>query len=105
MKRSSEKPPIRDLTTDEIEIEWATRRLGYFTTRTFPEYQTGWFHREVAKAGDQFLTDVINKKSPRVILTAPPQHGKSELISRRLPAFAFGRNPYFRIIATSYSRP
>src|SRR5215831_15174237 len=39
----------------------------------------------------------------RLILTAPPQHGKSELISRRLPAFALGRNPNLQIIATSYS--
>jgi len=27
--------------------------------------------------------------------------GKSELISRRMPAFAFGRNPDLRIIGTS----
>lgn len=33
---------------------------------------------------------------------APPQHGKSELVSRRLPAFTLGRNPDAKIIATSY---
>jgi len=33
----------------------------------------------------------------------PPQHGKSELVSRRLPAFAFGRNPNERIIACSHT--
>src|SRR5262249_37761066 len=49
------------------------------------------------------LADVAYKKSPRLILTAPPQHGKSELISRRLPAFALGRHPDLKIIATSYS--
>jgi len=32
----------------------------------------------------------------------PPRHGKSELVSRRLPAFILGRNPDANIIATSY---
>lgn len=32
----------------------------------------------------------------------PPRHGKSELVSRRLPAYAFGRNPELQIISTSY---
>lgn len=34
---------------------------------------------------------------------APPQHGKSELVSRRLPAYILGRNPDASIIANSYS--
>lgn len=32
----------------------------------------------------------------------PPRNGKSELVSRRLPAYIFGRNPDASIIATSY---
>lgn len=33
----------------------------------------------------------------------PPRHGKSELTSRRLPAFIHGRNPDARIIGASYA--
>lgn len=33
----------------------------------------------------------------------PPRHGKSELVSRRLPAYILGRNPDAQIIACSYS--
>ncbi len=33
----------------------------------------------------------------------PPQHGKSELVSRRLPAYILGRNPKTKIIVSSYS--
>jgi predicted phage terminase large subunit-like protein len=58
---------------------------------------------QVAQTVNRFLADVEHKRSPHLILTAPPQHGKSELISRRLPAFALGRNPDLKIIATSYS--
>jgi hypothetical protein len=90
-------------TRDEIRDEWARRRLLHFTERTFSEYRAGWFHRVVAERLDFFLADIAAKRSPRLILTAPPQHGKSELVSRRLPAFALGRNPNLQVIATSYS--
>jgi predicted phage terminase large subunit-like protein len=103
MRRSSVKAPHRDLTIDEIEREWARRQLVRFTNHTFPDYRTGWFHRVVAAEADRFLAEVVARQSPRLILTAPPQHGKSELISRRLPAFALGQNPDLKIIATSYS--
>jgi predicted phage terminase large subunit-like protein len=33
----------------------------------------------------------------------PPQHGKSELVSRRLPAFMLGKNPNLKIAGASYS--
>jgi len=103
MKHSFAKPRPRDLTIEEIANAWAGRKLLAFTERTFPQYRDGWFHRKMAAEADRFLADVANKQSPRLILTAPPQHGKSELISRRLPAFALGRNPNLQIIATSYS--
>lgn len=90
-------------TLDEIRDEWARRQLLAFTERTFPEYLAGWFHRLVADKLDSFLADIAAKRSPRLILTAPPQHGKSELVSRRLPAFALGQNPNLKVIATSYS--
>lgn len=92
-----------ELTIEEIRDELARRELIEFTLRTYPEYKAGWFHRKVAAALDRFLDDLEARRSPRLILTAPPQHGKSELVSRRLPAIAFGRSPDLRIIGTSYS--
>jgi hypothetical protein len=110
MKRSLEKQVLnnpnsrlRDLTLEEIQNEWARRRIMDFTRGTFHGYLPGWFHLKVATLLDAFLDDLAHKRSPRLILTAPPQHGKSELVSRRLPAFAFGRNPDMKIIAASYS--
>ena len=37
------------------------------------------------------------------MIFVPPQHGKSELSSRRFPAFALGKNPNLRIALCSYS--
>jgi len=102
-KNSSRKRTLKAASLNEIRDEWARRQLLAFTERTFPEYRPGWFHRAVAEKLDQFVADIAAKRSPRLILTAPPQHGKSELVSRRLPAYALGKNPDLKIIATSYS--
>jgi len=103
MRSSFGKPQHRDLTVDEIAREWAQRHLLQFTHHTSSDYCAAWFHERVAAEADRFLADVVQRQSPRLILTAPPQHGKSELISRRLPAFALGRHPDLKIIAASYS--
>lgn len=39
----------------------------------------------------------------RLMIFAPPRHGKSELASIRFPAWYLGRNPEKQIIASSYS--
>lgn len=98
---SSEK--LIEPTLDEVEDECARRSLIDFTLRTKPDYNPGWFHYEVASLLDKFLADVAAKKSPRLLLSAPPQHGKSELTSRRLPAYALGKNPELRIAGAAYS--
>ena len=81
----------------------ARRALIDFVLATLPAYKPGFFHRELADALDTFLADVEAGRSPRLIIMAPPQHGKSELVSRRFPAYAHGRNPNLRVIATSYN--
>ena len=74
-----------------------------FILATFLAYRPGWFHRELAAKMDIFLADVVAHRSPRLIIMAPPQHGKSEIVSRRFPAFALGRYPDLKLIATSYN--
>ena len=89
---------MRDPTPDEVNIELARRGLLDFTTYTFPKYVVGWHHRELCDVLDRFVKGEI----PRLIITMPPRHGKSELVSRRLPARIFGRNPDASVIACSY---
>lgn len=87
----------------ELKRRAATVSLANFTTYTYPTYQLGWFHATVCEALDRFLQDVVNKKSPRLILCAPPRSGKSEIVSRRFPAYLLGRYPDLSFIGTSYS--
>lgn len=69
-----------------------------FVRYTKPNYEVNWHHRDMCAK----LEDFARGKIKRLILQMPPRHGKSELGSRRLPAYIFGRNPNHRIIATSY---
>lgn len=48
--------------------------------------------------------DTIAGTGPRIlIIEAPPRHGKSELVSRYLPAWYLGTFPNRRVILTSYA--
>ncbi len=56
-----------------------------------PRFRHSWFSVETCKAVDQFVEDVIAGRRPVLDLTAPPQHGKSSLISRCLPPYLIAR--------------
>jgi len=43
-------------------------------------------------------------ESTFLMILAPPRHGKSQKVSRFLPAWIFGQNPNARIIGTSYGQ-
>lgn len=88
---------------ESIRIQLAAHSLAGFLMYTFPRYRMGWVHEEICQKLDKFYEDVENKKSPRLMLMMPPRHGKSEIVSRRFPAYIFGRNPDISIIGASYS--
>ncbi len=95
---------MSDLIT-ELQIEeelfrrQARRSMAHFVAYTNPKYQFSWHHRYIIKRLEAFARGEIK----RLMILAPPRHGKSELASRNLPAFCFGINPEERIIACSYS--
>jgi predicted phage terminase large subunit-like protein len=82
-------------------LELARRRLLDFTRHTFDGYRTGWHHAAYAATLDKFARGEIQ----RLMVRMPPQHGKSELCSRRLPAYLLGINPDLRIAVCAYNHP
>jgi predicted phage terminase large subunit-like protein len=65
-------------------------------------FKASGFSRTVCAALDKFISDVVAGKRPVLILQAPPQHGKSEMVSRKLPAYIMARFPDLRIATASY---
>lgn len=84
---------------DEIKAEKARRNLINFTTYTYSQYEINDHHRRYATALDKFSTGEIKN----LMVFMPPQHGKSEMCSRRLPAKLLGDNPDLRIALASYN--
>lgn len=94
---------LESLSESSLSSELARRNLLDFTLHTKPDFITGWFNKIIAQELQQFYQDVIDGKQPRLMIFAPPRSGKSELFSRRFPAWAFGKNPDLQMIACSYS--
>ena len=80
-------------------IELGRRNIIDFTKYTFPNYEFTWFHEAYAKKIDDFARGLIKK----LMVFVPPQHGKSEISTRRLPAYMFGINPYINLAVVSYN--
>lgn len=83
----------------QIRTELARRSLLSFTTYTFPGYQVNWHHALIAERIDEWLAG----SGRNLMILCPPRHGKSELVSRRLPAYILGKKPDAEIIAASYA--
>ncbi len=81
------------------ELRRAARRsLVPFTTYTFPQYDPEGFHFLVGEYADRVVSGEID----RLMIFAPPQHGKSELISVHLPPLWLGQHPDWPVLLCSY---
>ncbi len=63
-----------------------------------PKYVAYRWHRFVARR----LEAAVAAGKRRIMIFAPPQHGKSRLVSKILPAWILGKHPDWPIIAASY---
>jgi predicted phage terminase large subunit-like protein len=66
-----------------------------------PTYRANWHHVLIAN----YLERVQLGEISRLLIFAPPRHGKSQLASRHFPAWCLGKNPDEQILAWSYNDP
>ena len=78
----------------------AKSNLKNFVEFTYSEYDTQWFHKHVCT----YLDKLANREIKKLMVFMPPQHGKTELSSRRFPAYLLGKNPKEKIILGSYNK-
>jgi hypothetical protein len=95
---------------DPIKRELARRELARRDFRTFVQFVMGdaylecEFTRELCRIVQKFVADVEAGLGPQVILTCPPRHGKSQHVTRMLPAWFLGRNPKKEFISVTHSQ-
>jgi len=64
-----------------------------------PTYIRTWFNEVLAN----YLQNLANGKIKNLMVFMPPQHGKSQLVSRHLSAYLLGIDPTKKIAGCSYS--
>ena len=83
-------------THEARESFWAYRRFMN------PSMKIGWWQREVSDVLQQFADDLMAGLRPKLVIEAPPQHGKSRMVVEFITWLA-GRNPDCKTIYTSFS--
>lgn len=101
MTNSPQSPQV---TRAEAATELQRRRrarnsLLHFTNFTFPGYRADPAHDLIAATLERVVVGDIKK----LMIFAPPQHGKSELVSVRLPAYWLARRPNDPVMLASYN--
>jgi len=77
----------------------ARKSLIDFTEYTKPDFESAEHHKLICEK----LEAVERGEIDRLMIFAPPRHTKSELASRRFPAWYLGKNPNKQIITATYS--
>jgi hypothetical protein len=103
MTKSTELPTVSLPEKQAMVIHQAKNNLIDFAIATDPNYEDTWFHESLAAILQAAVAKVEKGEDVRIILTVPPRHGKSELTTKKFPAWALGHHPEWPIIVTSYS--
>ena len=82
----------------ERRARLARSDLIEYVKHTSPQYKVYEFHRQVADA----LMAVERGEIRRLMISAPPRHGKTQLVSKRFPLWYLGRNPNTQIVHCGY---
>lgn len=67
-----------------------------------PTAKWGWWQIEIAQEFQRFYDDLVAGKRPKLVVQAPPQHGKSVQVIDFISWIA-GKNPSCKTIYTSFS--
>lgn len=79
-------------------VQAARESIEAFTTLTYPAFEVNWHHRVIFEHLDAF----VRRDIENLLIFSQPRVGKTETVSRRLPAYILGKNPNAEIIAVSY---
>lgn len=88
---------LEKMIQDEI-TERARDSFLAFVLATDDQYEVNWHHKLICKKLNAFMRGEIQY----LMIFTHPRAGKSELVSRKLPAFWHGKKPDHEIMAVSY---
>lgn len=89
---------------EKYERILARTMMRHYIPYTFPEYKQDEFHLSVCDDIDRVVHKDHERPITHLMLNAPPQHGKSEIVSTRLPGFWLAHNPDRPVALVSYAQ-
>lgn len=93
------KNTLPNLNINKIKAAIAGKTLKEFVLYTKADYILKPFHEYIMSRLDAFA----RRETKKLMIFAPPQHGKTEIASRRFPAYFLGNNPETKTAIASYS--
>lgn len=92
-----------DELNEELRIRKARTNYLDYVCYTNPEYIASKFHTYLCNQVDSFLKKKTNNAFDILLLSVPPQFGKSTTVSETLPSYYLGKNPKDKIIICGYN--
>jgi len=85
---------------ESAAIDLARRDFSFFVRFVKKDFSSTWFHAHIMESLMTLYSDVDSKK---LMISMPPQHGKSTLATQLYPAYLLGVNPNLKIVIASYT--
>ena len=107
------RPSIEGANQDHINqaarMELARRNLADFICYTKPNYQQGWFNRELCRVLDRFVARIERGENPRLLVLTLQLDSGASRISRRFsftwpPVASLQSFPEFHVLPRSSHR-
>jgi predicted phage terminase large subunit-like protein len=97
---------LKDSRSFELYNECARSeaRVDFYSFRCHmrEDMKIGWWLKEICDHLQRFYLRFMNGERPKMVLMAPPQHGKTTIVTDFI-AWVAGKNPSLRCLFTSYS--
>jgi predicted phage terminase large subunit-like protein len=94
---------LADVQAEKAQRELCRRSLWHFALRFYPGVRFDRWQRHLMGKLQAWAKAIEEGKRPRLMIFAPPQHGKSTVVSRILPAWLALRHPEWPGFLASYA--
>ena len=100
-------PFIEEQYLEEVEEEIRRRNAASslldYETYVHPHYKVSKFHKYLCNTVQKFLETDTGHSIDVLLLSVPPQFGKSTTITETVPAWSLGKHPEKKWIIASYN--
>jgi hypothetical protein len=100
MTEKTKEQVIREAKMEIIRLQLARLSMKHFVPHVNQNYKAEWFHTYIMSRLDAFERGEVKK----IMISLPPQTGKSELSTRTFIPYAIGKNPRRKIAVVTYGQ-